>query len=176
MPASTWKRSVLKVLCAVLALAGAARASAEPRHLRLFNTHTGKHLDLIYRIGETPVAGALADLQHFLCDHRNDQERAFDPALFDILTDLAHRVGRDHCEFHVISGYRSPASNETLRATRTGVAKKSLHMAARAMDIRLPGTPTALLRDTALAMARGGVGYYRSLDFIHVDTGPVRRW
>ena len=128
------------------------------------------------RIGEGPLAGALEQLKGFLRDHRNANERAFDPALFDILRQLAHSVGRDDAEFQVISGYRSPASNEGLRATRNGVAKNSLHMQARAIDIRLPGTATATLRDAAIALRLGGVGYYRDLDFIHVDTGRVRTW
>lgn len=153
-----------------------AAASAIPFHLRLYNTHTAKRVDLIYRIGEAPVQGALQELDGFLCDHRNAAQHAFDPALFDILRELAHKVGRDEGEFQVISGYRSPATNQTLRATRSGVAKHSLHMQARAIDIRLPGTSTAILRDAAIAMGRGGVGYYRDLDFIHVDTGRVRRW
>jgi uncharacterized protein YcbK (DUF882 family) len=144
--------------------------------IRLFNTHTGKRLDIVYRIGEAFVPEALVELQGFLGDHRNGNERAFDPALFDVLSDLAREVGRTGAEFQVISGYRSPATNEMLSETRSGIAKHSLHMQARAIDIRLPGTPTAKLRDAAIGMRRGGVGYYRDLDFIHVDTGPVRRW
>ena len=111
-----------------------------------------------------------------MCDHRNACQHPFDPALFDILRDLAHQVGRDEAEFQVISAYRSPESNEALRAARPGVAKHSLHMEARAIDIRLPGMATARLRDAAIALGRGGVGYYRDLDFIHVDTGRVRTW
>jgi uncharacterized protein YcbK (DUF882 family) len=163
-------------LAAALLLLAPALTGAAAIHLRLYNTHTCKRIDLVYRVGEAPVPEALEQLQGFLCDHRTADQHPFDPALFDILRDLAHRVGRDEAEFQVISGYRSPKTNEALRATREGVAKHSLHMQARAIDIRLPGTPTAQLRDAAIAMGRGGVGYYRDLDFIHVDTGPVRRW
>ena len=131
---------------------------------------------MVYRNGDIPVPGALEQLDGFLCDHRNGEGHVFDPALFDVLSSLAQRVGRSDAEFQVISGYRSPESNETLRATRFGVAKHSLHMLAKAIDIRLPGTSTAKLRDAAIAMGLGGVGYYRDLDFIHVDTGRVRRW
>jgi uncharacterized protein YcbK (DUF882 family) len=162
------------ILSAALALP--AGAASSDRHLRLYNTHTFQRVDLVYHTGDAPVPEALGRLQTFLCDHRNGGQRPFDPALFDILRDLAHKVGRDEAEFEVISGYRSPETNATLCATRPGVAKHSLHMQARAIDIRLPGTPTARLRDAAIAMKRGGVGYYRDLDFIHVDTGPVRRW
>jgi uncharacterized protein YcbK (DUF882 family) len=150
--------------------------SAGPARVRLFNTHTGKRIDVVYRNGEVCVQGALDQLEGFLCDHRNAHLHAFDPALFDVLSGLARQVGRSDAEFQVISGYRSPESNKTLRATRQGVAKNSLHMLAKAIDIRLPGTPTAKLRDAAIAMGLGGVGYYRDLDFIHVDTGRVRRW
>jgi uncharacterized protein YcbK (DUF882 family) len=155
---------------------GHAAVVAPTSRIRLYNTHTGKRLDLVYRIGDVFVPAALAELECFLGDYRNGHGHPFDPALFDVLSDLAREVGRNDAEFHVISGYRSPETNEMLAATRTGVAKHSLHMQARAIDIRLPGTPTAKLRDAAIGMRRGGVGYYRALDFIHVDTGPVRRW
>jgi uncharacterized protein YcbK (DUF882 family) len=173
---SSLRCALLGALC-LLGLAQTASAmSAGPARVRLFNTHTGKHIDVVYRNGEVCAQGALDQLEGFLCDHRNAHLHAFDPALFDVLSGLARQVGRSDAEFEVISGYRSPESNETLRATRNGVAKHSLHMLAKAIDIRLPGTPTAKLRDAAIAMGLGGVGYYRDLDFIHVDTGRVRRW
>jgi uncharacterized protein YcbK (DUF882 family) len=167
----------LAALFLPFSLAPAAFAlDAGPAHVRLFNTHTGKRIDVVYRNGGACLPGALNQLEGFLCDHRNGKGHTFDPALFDVLSTLAAKVGRSDAEFQVISGYRSPESNEGLRATRTGVAKHSLHMLAQAIDIRLPGTPTAKLRDAAIALGLGGVGYYRALDFIHVDTGRVRRW
>ena len=170
-------RTALGVALMLLAPATAgAAATSGARHLRLYNTHTCERIDLVYRVGDAPVPEALGQLQSFLCDYRNGDQHPFDPALFDILRDLAHQVGRDAAEFQVISAYRSPESNASLCSTRVGVARHSLHMQARAIDIRLPGTPTARLRDAAIALRRGGVGYYRDLDFIHVDTGPVRRW
>ena len=79
--------------------------------------------------------------------------------------------------FEVISGYRSPATNDTLRSTRGGgVAKHSLHMVGKAIDVRLPGVPLTELRDAALSLRQGGVGFYPSEQFVHLDTGPVRRW
>ena len=175
-----FQRSSFRALVAAIFLAcfshGHAASAEASSRIRLFNTHTGKRLDVIYRIGSAFVPEALEELENFLGDHRNGRERPFDPMLFDILADLAREVGRAGAEFQVISGYRSPETNEMLSATRNGIAKHSLHMQARAIDIRLPGTPTAKLRDTAIGMRRGGVGYYGSLDFIHVDTGPVRRW
>jgi uncharacterized protein YcbK (DUF882 family) len=172
-PSTVLLRTTLAAIVMAPATAGAAASAC---HLRLFNTHTSKRVDLVYRIGDAPIPEALGNLQSFLCDHRNGDQHPFDPALFDILRDLAHAVGRDEAEFQVISGYRSPETNAALRATRSGVAEHSLHMQARAIDIRLPGTSTARLRDAAIALHRGGVGYYRDLDFIHVDTGRVRRW
>lgn len=181
MPESSTRTALVRstLAAALLLLAPAAAggvATAHAHHLRLYNTHTCERVDLVYRIGDATVPEALEQLQCFLCDHRNGDQHPFDPALFDILRDLAHLVGRDDAEFQVISAYRSPQTNATLCATRPGVARYSLHMQARAIDVRLPGTPTDQLRDAAIALHRGGVGYYRDLDFIHVDTGPVRRW
>ena len=167
-------------LAAILGLGGPALTgfapASRPVKLRLFNTHTGERIEVVYRHGGDYDPTALVELERFLRDHRSGHVHGFDPALFDLLTELAREVKREDAEFQVISGYRSPETNETLRAARTGIAKHSLHMEARAIDIRLPGTPTAVLRDTALSMEKGGVGYYRASDFIHVDTGRVRRW
>jgi len=174
------KRMIQVAIVATLLVAAPVHLRAEPDlptfRIRLFNTHTGHRLDLVYRVGDTFVPAALTQLESFLCDHRNGRELPFDPSLFNVLTDLARSVGRAGAEFQVISAYRTPETNAMLGATRSGIAKHSLHMEARAIDIRLPDTPTARLRDAAIAMRRGGVGYYRDLDFIHVDTGPVRRW
>jgi uncharacterized protein YcbK (DUF882 family) len=96
--------------------------------------------------------------------------------LFDLLSDLTRAIGRPDAEINIICGYRSPWSNEFLRHQSSGVAKHSLHVQAMAIDIHLPETKTSLLLDAALALHRGGVGYYSSSDFVHVDVGPVRRW
>lgn len=147
-------------------------------HLRLFNTHTQEHLDVVFRRDGAYVPAALAKLDHFLRDHRTGVVKHYDPRLFDLLSDLVAKVGLPGIEINVICGYRTSASNEFLRtrSLTSAVAKKSLHMLAEAIDIRLPGVRTSRLRDTALAMARGGVGYYASSDFVHVDVGRVRRW
>ncbi|HVR29455.1 MAG TPA: DUF882 domain-containing protein [Thermoanaerobaculia bacterium] len=154
------------------------RRAAPPRErqLRLYNTHTGERLDVVYRRGDAYVAGAVRTLERHLRDHRTGDVHAFDPRLFDVLSDLAEAAGMPDGEFQVISGYRSPKTNEMLRRRTTGVAKSSLHMRAQALDVRLPGIETSKLRDAALALGRGGVGYYAHSDFIHVDVGPVRRW
>jgi uncharacterized protein YcbK (DUF882 family) len=146
--------------------------------LRFYHTHTGERLDVVYRRGDQYIPEALNELDHFLRDHRTGDVRHFDPRLFDLLYDLTASLGDSGGEIDVICGYRTPWSNEFLRtrSPHTGVAEHSLHMQAEAIDIRLPGIPTSELRDAALRLQRGGVGYYRSSDFVHVDVGPVRHW
>ena len=100
----------------------------------------------------------------------------YDPHVFDILSDLAASVGHPTAEIQIICGYRTSWSNESLRARSSGVAKNSLHMQAQAIDIRIPGVDTLTLRNAALRLARGGVGYYPLSGFVHVDTGRVRTW
>ncbi|MBV8844358.1 MAG: DUF882 domain-containing protein [Bryobacterales bacterium] len=159
----------------VVSAAPSVTPAAEQR-LRLFHTHTGERLDIVYRIGNTYIPEALDKLDHFLRDHRTGDVHRYDPRLFDLLSDLTKTVGRAGAEINVICGYRSPWSNQFLRDTTTGVAKNSLHMQAEAIDIRLPGTKTSVFRDAALALREGGVGYYPKSDFIHVDVGRIRRW
>lgn len=144
--------------------------------LRLFNTHTFERLDVVYRRGGVYDAGALAKLDRFLRDWRADSVKHYDPRLFDLLNELAAGAGRPEAEIQVICGYRSPETNERLRSRGPGVAGKSEHIKAEAIDIRLPGVRTSRLRDAALALGRGGVGYYAKSDFVHVDLGRVRRW
>jgi uncharacterized protein YcbK (DUF882 family) len=144
--------------------------------LRLYNTHTGERLEIIFRRGEQYIPGALAKLDYFLRDHNTGDVRHFDPRLYDILADLTASVGRPNGEIDIVCGYRTPSTNESLRAHTTGVAKNSLHIQAEAIDLRMPGVDTLTLRRAALALRRGGVGYYPHSDFIHVDTGRVRQW
>jgi uncharacterized protein YcbK (DUF882 family) len=146
--------------------------------LRFYHTHTGERLDVVYRRGDQYIPEALDELDHYLRDHRTGDVRRFDPRLFDLLYDLTASLGDSGGEIDVICGYRTPWSNEFLRtrSPHTGVAEHSLHTQAEAIDIRLPGIPTSELRDAALRLQRGGVGYYRSSDFVHVDVGRVRHW
>jgi uncharacterized protein YcbK (DUF882 family) len=148
------------------------------RRLRLFDTHSRERIDVVYRRGDAYVPEALARLDHFLRDRRLQTVANCDPRLFDLLADLVDKAGRPDAEIHVICGYRTPWSNEFLRgrSRRSGVAVASLHMKAEAVDIRVPGVRTSSLRDAALALGRGGVGYYAGSDFLHVDIGRVRRW
>jgi len=144
--------------------------------LLLFNTHTGERINIIYRSGEQYIPAALAKLDYFLRDHRTGDVRHFDPRLYDILSDLTASVGRPGAEIDIVCGYRTPSTNESLRARTAGVARNSFHIQAEAIDLRMPGINTRALRRAALALGRGGVGYYPHSDFIHVDTGRVRQW
>jgi uncharacterized protein YcbK (DUF882 family) len=146
--------------------------------LRFYHTHTNERLDIVYRRGENYLPESLAKLDHYLRDSRTGDVRKFDPRLFDLLYDLTSSVNDDGGEISVVCGYRTPSTNEILRirSAHTGVARSSLHMQALAIDIRLPGVATAAVRDAALRLQRGGVGYYPDSNFIHVDVGRVRRW
>jgi len=144
--------------------------------LRMYHTHTQEQIDVVYRVGDSYVPEALDKLNYFLRDHRTGNVKAYDPYEFDLLHDLLSAVGKPDGEIDIICGYRTPWSNEFLRSHSHGVAEHSQHMLAKAIDIRVPGVSTADLRDAALALHRGGVGYYASSAFVHVDVGPVRRW
>jgi uncharacterized protein YcbK (DUF882 family) len=146
------------------------------RRLRLYHTHTGERIDIAFRAGEGYIPGALDRLDRFLRDSRTGEVHHYDPRVFDLLADVLDAMAAPGAELHIICGYRTPDTNEFLRTHTSGVAQNSLHMRAEAIDIRLPGVSTRKLRDTALKMARGGVGYYPQSDFIHVDVGRVRRW
>jgi uncharacterized protein YcbK (DUF882 family) len=158
----------------------AARAMVAPppdaRRLAFDHTHTGERLEIVYAVGDEYLPPALATLNHFLRDHYTGEVGAIDPRLFDLLYGLQRELGAGE-RFQVISGYRCPATNATLKATRGGgVANHSLHMEGKAIDIRLPGVALGDLRDAALSLHGGGVGYYQREQFVHVDTGRVRRW
>ena len=150
--------------------------SYSPYRLHYFHTHTGQRLNIVYRNGEGYDAESLARLNRYLRDHRTGEIHEYDPRVFDLLHDLTAALGNPDLEIDVICGYRTPWSNEFLRTHGHGVACQSLHMQAMAIDIRVPGIPTAQLRDAALALRRGGVGYYAASHFVHIDVGRVRRW
>jgi uncharacterized protein YcbK (DUF882 family) len=145
------------------------------RTLKFFNTHTRERLEVCYcRDGHYDHA-AIKAVNTILRDHRTDEVHPIDLRLLDLLHAIRTEVGQDSC-LHVISGYRSPATNAMLRRRSSGVARKSLHMQGFAADIRIPGIRTGALRKIALAMHQGGVGYYPKSDFVHVDIGRVRTW
>jgi uncharacterized protein YcbK (DUF882 family) len=144
--------------------------------LHLYNTHTAERIRIVYRRGDQYLPDALAKLDYFLRDHRTGEVRHFDPHLYDILSELTVALGHPDGKIDIVCGYRTPSTNELLRAHTTGVAKNSLHIQAEAIDLRIPGVDTLKLRKAALSLHRGGVGYYPHSDFIHVDVGRVRQW
>ena len=180
------KSLVAALVCAVLFSNGLAvdarktstksETAPDDHRIRLYHTHTGEHIDIVYRHGDEYSPAAEAALDHFLRDHRTGDVKHYDPRVFDILADLAASTGRPGAEIEIICGYRSSWSNEFLRARSSGVARNSLHMQAHAIDIRIPGVDTLTLRNAALGLGRGGVGYYPRSQFVHVDTGRVRTW
>jgi uncharacterized protein YcbK (DUF882 family) len=165
------------LLLALLAPGVALGATAQPgeRQLAFYHTHTGERLQVVYRRGEDYLDDALKRVDRFLGDFRTGDVKPIDPATLDIIYELRELAGYGG-EVHIISAYRSPVTNEMLRQSGRGVARKSQHLEGRAIDIRFPGVDTAQLRDLAKSMRRGGVGYYRDSDFIHVDSGRVRYW
>jgi uncharacterized protein YcbK (DUF882 family) len=160
---------------AVPALGASAAAASAPRSLSVLNLHTGEKLAATYFEAGRYLPDALAALDRVLRDHRTGEVHPIAPGLIDLVADLAGQFGRPDA-VQIISGYRSPASNAALHARSSGVATRSLHMQGMAMDIRVPGAPLERLRNAALALRRGGVGYYPASNFVHVDVGKVRQW
>jgi len=164
------------ILVADSALAAVANsAAAASRALSFHHTHTGEKLTAEYFCRGAYVPDALAAINRHLRDFRTGDEHVIDPALLDLLHRL--RATTETIKpFDVISGYRSPKTNMMLREKSTGVAASSLHMAGKAIDIRLADVPLPALRAAALGLKAGGVGFYPESDFVHVDTGRVRTW
>ncbi|MGA2778741.1 MAG: YcbK family protein [Steroidobacteraceae bacterium] len=168
----------------VFAQATALGASVDPlestgvagsRSLRFVHTHTGETLTTAYFDGGAYNLAGLNDVNHLLRDFRTGESHVIDPPLLDILYELQRRADHD-APFEVISGYRSPATNAMLRQNSSGVAEHSQHLLGKAIDVRLSGYSTRRLSEHARALALGGVGFYASSDFVHIDTGRVRSW
>lgn len=160
---------------ALAALPGPVSAPAPVRELGFLNLHTGEKLRVPYWENGRYLQDALAEINHVLRDHRANAVHAIDTGLLDLLARLQAAVGNSRA-FEVISGYRAPSSNEMLRVRSSGVAQGSLHLQGKAIDIRLPGSDLLRLHKAAVGLKGGGVGLYRSSNFIHVDTGRVRYW
>jgi uncharacterized protein YcbK (DUF882 family) len=160
------------------AAAPASAAKAPVRALSFLHTHTGERLKVEYCAAGRYLPDALQEINQLLRDFRVDEVRPIDPALLDLLHELGGTLEIDS-PFHVISGYRSPHTNRMLQARggdNSGVASGSLHQVGKAIDIRLPGVKLDHLRSAARSLKLGGVGYYPSSNFVHVDTGRVRYW
>lgn len=162
-------------LSPVPAFGSMKRFSPSARKLSLFNTHTGETLESTYLVKGRYRPEALARINHILRDHRTGEVAQIDPGLLDLLHALSREL-RSRSPFHIISGYRSPATNAMLRRRSRSVAAHSLHMDGKAVDIRLPDRDLGSVRQAALDLSRGGVGFYPVSDFIHVDVGRVRFW
>jgi uncharacterized protein YcbK (DUF882 family) len=164
------------VAAALMLPSGMARAASHSeRSLSFYNTHTGEQLKTCYWAEGDYVQDGIQEINQILRDHRTGDVYDMDQGLFDLLYLLQTRV-ENRQTFQIISGYRSPKTNAMLNKKSNGVAKRSYHMQGKAIDIRLNGCDLKQLHKAALSLKAGGVGYYPSSDFIHVDVGRVRRW
>ena len=145
------------------------------KRISLLNMHTGERIKTAYWEKGRYIPGALKEIAKVLRDHRSGERHPIDPRLLDLIQHLQGKIGSTK-EFQVVSAYRSPATNAALSVRNHGVAKHSLHMQGKAIDIRLPGVPLRTLRHAAMSIHAGGVGYYPESNFIHIDTGNVRYW
>ena len=145
------------------------------RFLAFDNLHTGEKIKITYWENGAYIKGALKEINYILRDHRNNQQTKMDKALLDKLFVLHNKLG-SKAAFQVISGYRSPASNSAIHSASSQVAKHSMHLEGKAIDIRLRDVSTSNIKRAALAMRSGGVGYYPTSDFVHIDTGKTRSW
>ena len=168
------------LMCVALTLVATlskGNIAAETRELSFYHTHTGKNLDVVYWRSGGYVEPALDEINRFLSDFRTGDVVQIDPELLDLIYDVRASLGGEGT-YQIISAYRSPKTNEMLRgrSASSGVARKSQHLLGKAIDVRLAGVPTTKLRDAAIRLQRGGVGFYEASDFVHIDTGRVRRW
>jgi len=152
-----------------------AADDADTRSLSFYHTHSRQVLNVTYYRDGHYDADAMKALRVFLADWRDHEEKDIDPELMDILWEILQLAGHSGV-YEVISAYRSPQTNTFLRTNSSGVAKNSMHLKGQAIDVRLRDLETKRLRDVALELARGGVGYYEESDFVHLDTGRLRRW
>jgi len=155
---------------------GKALTDLPERTISLYNTHTGELLSkFVYWQDGNYIKDALDEISFLLRDHRNDEVLPFDPAVLDQAFAINRKLGKSQ-PFEIFSGFRSEETNKELRQRSRRVAKHSLHIEARAIDLRLPGVPIRQLRAAALSLRQGGVGYYPQRGFVHIDSGPVRQW
>jgi len=137
----------------------------------------GEVIDVIYRVGDAYLPDALDQLSEFLRDSHNDEVKPYDPRTFDVLHTMLAKLNRSSSLIEVLCGYRTKETNDALRESRTtNAAEHSQHIEGNALDLRVPGVPAVELRDAALSLGAGGVGYYPKGQFVHVDTGPPRKW
>lgn len=182
-PETLSRRRLLELGAAAACLPFLTRLSAftapEPllpdRSLSFYNTHTGESASVEYCHSGCFVSSSLEKINHILRDHRTGEMKDIDVRLLDLLNALSSKISTEE-PFHVISGYRSPQTNASLRANGGGVAENSLHLLGKAVDFRVPGFKLRKLYRAAVALRSGGVGIYPASDFVHVDIGRVRTW
>ena len=164
---------------ALISTIGITPAFAAPKNGRyefsVHNMHTGESYTGIYRVGNQYLPEAFEGINHTLRDHRSGEIFPIDPRVIDIAA-AVHRMAGSRKEFQVLSGYRSPKTNKKLRRKSGGVARQSLHMSGQAMDLKLPDVSNSRLRELAIKLKAGGVGYYPRSGFVHVDSGKFRTW
>ncbi|OFW83449.1 MAG: hypothetical protein A2018_03095 [Alphaproteobacteria bacterium GWF2_58_20] len=167
--------AMLSAMPAFAAIPLPVRKPPVKRILSLYDEGRKNRIRIPYHDGENYLSDAMDDLAWFMRDHRTGEAHVIDPKLLDYMYLVHARSGSDE-PLHVISGYRSKATNDRLRKTMDGVAKNSYHLLGRAVDFRLPDVKLSFVRKVALAIRGGGVGYYPSHHFIHIDSGPIRKW
>ena len=163
------------VMTPLPALSALGSVKTKAKQLSFYNLHTHERLSACYCLDGKYDPAALKKIDYILRDHRSGDIKPIDTRLLDLLHSLSRHF-KTEAPFHIISGYRSPKTNSRLRRNGRGVASKSMHMLGKAIDIRLPDVKTSVLRDTAIKIQGGGVGYYAKSDFVHVDVGRVRFW
>jgi uncharacterized protein YcbK (DUF882 family) len=156
-------------------LAEAAFSGYGHKSIALEHHHTSEFIDITYFSQGRYIYGALDEISYLLRDYHTDQVHPIDAKLLDLLYDVKLLLGTSN-PFHVVSGYRSPETNANLRRHSRGVARQSLHMEGKAIDIRIQGVSVKDIREAAMLLQRGGVGYYPSDNFVHLDTGDIRTW
>ena len=155
-----------------------ATVKSQDRYVSFYNQHTGESFEGLYRYGDQYIGASLHEINRVMRDFRTNEVHEMDPKLVDIMYNLQQGIWKKggRGAYEVISGYRCKKTNDMLRAHGEGVAKNSYHIKGQAVDLRLKNFPTSEIKKVALDLKAGGVGYYRSSDFVHVDTGPVRHW
>jgi uncharacterized protein YcbK (DUF882 family) len=151
------------------------RRPARPRLLKLHNLQTGESLSEVYWADGEYLPQCMARIDWLLRDHHRGETRMIDHKLLDLLHNVSRKLDYNGT-VEVVSAYRSAATNQKLAEKGRGVAPNSLHTQGMAVDIRIPKRNLAQVRDAAMQVGGGGVGFYRRAKFIHLDTGRVRYW
>lgn len=151
------------------------RKKLDVKTLDFYNLHTEEKLSVNYWINGQYIKQALRKINHILRDHRTNIMKTIDTELLDLLFSVKKGLNVKE-PFRIISGYRSPQTNENLSSNSSGVAKNSYHLKGMAIDVSLEGMNIKKIRDYAMKLEKGGVGFYPQSNFVHLDVGPVRHW